>query len=79
MQINQILIKNVPTNLNILKYKVDKLDVGQSVPVPIDLSKLRNVVKMMLLKKMYIMLKSKMLTKYLTLLTQLLSLLLTPQ
>ena len=79
MQINQILIKNVPTNLNILKYKVDKLDVGQSVPVPIDLSKLRNAVKMMLLKKMYIMLKPKILIKYLILLTQLLILLLTPQ
>ena len=46
--------KNVPTNLSNLKSKVDKLDVD----------------KVMLLKKMYIMLRSKLLKiKYLTLLT----------
>ena len=32
--------KNVPTNLNNLKSKVDKLDVDKLVPVPVDLSKL---------------------------------------
>ena len=38
-------MKNVPTNLSNLKSKVDKLDVDKLVPVPIDLSKLSNVVK----------------------------------
>ena len=55
-------LEKVPTGLNSLKSKVYKLDV--------DLSKLSNVEKMMLLKKMYIMLRSKMLKiKYLILLT----------
>ena len=44
--------KNVPTNLSNLKSKVDKL-----VPLPVDLSKLSDVVKIMLLKKMHVMLK----------------------
>ena len=39
-----------------LKYDVDKLDDNKLVPVPADLSKLSDVVKMMLLRKMYIML-----------------------
>ena len=38
-------MKNVSTNLSSLKSKVDKLDVDKLVPVPTDLSKLRNVVK----------------------------------
>ena len=46
-------MKNVPTNLSNLKSKVDKLDVDKLVSVPVDLSKLSNVVKMMLLKKVY--------------------------
>ena len=51
-----------------MKSKVDKLDVNKLVPVPADLSKLSNVVKM--LKKMYIMLRQKFLKiKYLILLT----------
>ena len=33
--------KNVPTNLNNLKSKVDKLDVDKVVPVPVNLSKLK--------------------------------------
>ena len=37
------------TNLASLKIEVDKLDI---VPVPVDLTKLNNVVKMMLLKKL---------------------------
>ena len=37
------------TNLVSLKIEVDKLDI---VPVPVDLTKLNNVVKMMLLKKL---------------------------
>ena len=39
------------SNLASLKTEVDKLDIDKLVPVPIDLSKLSNVVKMMLLKK----------------------------
>ena len=52
MLINQILInwKNVPTNSSHLKSKADKLDVNKLVPAPIDLSKLIDVVKMILLK-----------------------------
>ena len=42
------------TNLANLKTKADKLDIGKLVPVPADLSKLSNVVKMMLLKKVYV-------------------------
>ena len=38
-------LKNVPTNLSNLKIKVDKLDVGKFVPVPVDLSKQSDVVK----------------------------------
>ena len=41
------------TNLANLKTEVDKLDIDKLVPVPTDLSKLSNVVKMMLLKKLY--------------------------
>ena len=37
------------TNLASLKIEVDQLDI---VPVPVDLTKLNNVVKMMLLKKL---------------------------
>ena len=50
-------LKNVSTNLKNLKYKVDKLDVNKLLPLPADLSKLIDVVKMMLLKRMYIMLR----------------------
>ena len=39
------------TNLASLKTQVDKLDIDKLVPVPVDLSKLSDVVKMMLLKK----------------------------
>ena len=38
-------MKNVPTSLGNLKSKADKLDVDKLVPLPVDLSKLRNVVK----------------------------------
>ena len=38
-------LKNVSTNWSSLKSKVDKLDVHKSVSVPIDLSKLSDVVK----------------------------------
>ena len=41
------------TNLGNLKTEVDKLDIDKLVPVPVDLNKLSDVVKMMLLKKMF--------------------------
>ena len=44
-------LKNVPTNLNNLKSKVDKLDVDKLVPVHVDLSTPRNVVKCDVVKK----------------------------
>ena len=52
-------LKNLSNNLCNLKNKVDKLYVDKLVPVSVDLSKLRDIVKMMLLKKMYIMVRSK--------------------
>ena len=51
--------KNIPSNLSNLKSKVDKLDVEKLAPLPIDLNKLSDVVKIMSLKKMYIMLNQK--------------------
>ena len=41
------------TNLANLKTEVDKLDIDKLVPVPVDLSKLGDVVKMVLLKNVY--------------------------
>ena len=41
------------SNLASLKTEVDKLDINKLVPVPVDLSKLNDVVKMKLLKKLY--------------------------
>ena len=38
-------MKNVPSNLSNLKSRVDKLDVEKLVPVPVDLSKVSDVVK----------------------------------
>ena len=40
------------SNLANLKTEVDKLDIDKLVPIPVDLSKLSDVVKMILLKKM---------------------------
>ena len=40
------------SNLAILKTEVDNLDINKLVSVPVDLNKLSDVVKMMLLKKM---------------------------
>ena len=40
------------TNLANLKTEVDKLDIDKLAPVPVDLSKLSDVVKMMLLKRL---------------------------
>ena len=44
-------MRNVPTNLNNLKSKVDKLDVDKLVPAPVDLSKVNDVVKNNVVKK----------------------------
>ena len=41
------------TNSVSLKTEVDKLDIDKLVPGPVDLSKLSAVVKIMLLKKLY--------------------------
>ena len=41
----------MPTNLSNLKSKVDKLDVDKLVPLPVDLSKLSDVVKNYIIKK----------------------------
>ena len=38
-----------------MQSKVDKLDVDELVPVSIDLTKLSDAVKLILLKKMYVM------------------------
>ena len=43
--------KYVPTNLGNLKSKVDKVDVDELVPVPVDLSNLNDVVKNHVVKK----------------------------
>ena len=47
-------LKNIPYNARNLKRKVEKIDVYKLVPVPVDFNKLSNVVKMILLKNMYI-------------------------
>ena len=53
-----------------MKSKVDKLEVDKIVPVLADLSKLSDVVKNDVVKKMYIMLRSNILKiKYLILLS----------
>ena len=40
------------SNLASFKTEVNKLDIDKLVPVPVDLTKLTDVVKMMLLKRM---------------------------
>ena len=50
-------MKNVLSNLSNVKSKVDKLDVDKLVLVPVDLSKVSDVVKTDAVKKMYIMLR----------------------
>ena len=47
-------LKYLPANLINLKSKVDKLNVNKFRPAPVNLSKLSDVQKMMLLKKIYI-------------------------
>ena len=40
-----------------MKNKVDELDFDKLVPVPVDLTRLSDVVKNVVVKKMYIMLR----------------------
>ena len=42
------------TSLSSLKTEVDKLDIEKIAPISVDLSKISDVVKMMLLKEVYI-------------------------
>ena len=44
-------LKNASTNLSNLKSKVDELDANKLLPVPVDLSKLSEVVKSDVVKK----------------------------
>ena len=50
-------LKNLPTNLSNLKNKVDKLDVYKLVPALVDFSKLSDVLKNDVVKKLCVMLK----------------------
>ena len=52
-------MKDVPVNFGNSKSKVDKIDSDKILLVPVHLSKLSNLVKMMLLKMMYIVLSLK--------------------
>ena len=62
-------LKSLPNNLSNLKSKVGKLYIDKLGPVPVGLSKLSNVLKTRLLKRLNIMLRSKILKiKYLILL-----------
>ena len=51
--INQISkkLKSLPNNLSNLKNKADKLDIDKLAPVPVDLSKVSNVVNNDAVKK----------------------------
>ena len=42
---SDVELKKAPSNINNLKSKVDKLAVDKLVPVPVDLSKLSDVLK----------------------------------
>ena len=44
-------MKNLPTNFSNLKSKVDRLDLDKLVPVPVNFSKLSDVVKNDVAKK----------------------------
>ena len=62
--------KIIPYNLRNLKREVEKFGVDKLVPAPLDLSKLSDAVKNDIVKKIYIMLRSKKLKiKYQMLLT----------
>ena len=70
-------MKNLPTNLSNLKRIINKLDVDKLLSVRVNLSKSSDVVKNDVVEKIFMMLRKKILkTKYLTLLTELLKLVL---
>ena len=50
-------LKSLPNNLIILKTKGDKLDIDKLAPVPTDFSKLSDVVKNEVVKKLNMMLR----------------------
>ena len=55
----QVLIHQILKKIDLVNLisNVDKLDIDKVVSVPIDLSKVSDVVKMILLKSMYIKLR----------------------
>ena len=54
-------LKNIPSSLTSLKSKVDKFHIGKLENKPVDLSKLCNVIKnMMLLKRLNIIYLKKL-------------------
>ena len=57
-------MKNVPSNLSNMKSKVDKLDVDKLVPVPVDFTKLSDVVKILRSKVLKILLILPLMLKY---------------
>ena len=59
-----VKLKYSPTNLSNLKSKLDKLDVDQLIPFPVDLSILSDAVKQDGVKKLYIMLLKILEIKY---------------
>ena len=60
-------LKNIQTNLSNLKSKVNKLDVDALIPVPVDLSKLSDVVKNDVVKKDIMLIWKILKIKYLIL------------
>ena len=50
-------MKNIPYDLRNLKSKIHELDNDKLLPVSVDLSKLSNVLKKDVIKKMHIMLR----------------------
>ena len=59
-----VKLKYAPKNLSNLKSEIDKLDVDQLIPFPVDLSILSDAVKQDGVKKMYIMLLKILEIKY---------------
>ena len=47
------ILQNLASGLSSLKDQIDKLDIGELKITPIDLTKLSDVVKLMLLKRLY--------------------------
>ena len=63
-------VRNVSSRLSRLKPRVDNINIGKLETTLVDLSKLSHLIKMMLLKRINIMLRSRTLKiNYLILLT----------